>query len=102
LAEAALLTALALGLTAVLRSPAPWAGRSGRVIALYLAGAGVIRLTLELFRGDDRGWPLFFGLPPTTWGAALTLAAGLIVFSLRRPAPADPARPEAGGFTGDF
>jgi len=88
--EAFSLALLALGLTAALR--APGFRRPGQVAALYLAGAGAIRLALESFRGDYRGEPLFFGLPPTTLAAALTLGLGLVF--LLRPWPGRGARRE--------
>ena len=79
---------MALGLVAALRSSAPWFRRPGRVAALYLLGAGGLRLAMEFFRGDDRGEAALWGLslPPTTWAAALTLAAGLALLVRRRPA----------------
>ena len=83
--EAFFLALLALGLTAALR--AAWARRPGQVAALYLAGAGGLRLVMELFRGDFRGAPLFYGLPPTTLAAALTLVLGLALLArARKPA----------------
>jgi phosphatidylglycerol:prolipoprotein diacylglycerol transferase len=82
LVEAFFLALLALGLTAALR--APWCRRPGRVAALYLAGAGALRLVMESFRGDFRGDPLFLGLPPTTLAAALTLVLGLALLPRTR------------------
>jgi len=73
--EAFLLALLALGLTLALR--ASLFRRPGRVAALYLVGAGAIRLTMESFRGDFRGEAVFFNLPPTTLTATLTLVLGL-------------------------
>jgi phosphatidylglycerol:prolipoprotein diacylglycerol transferase len=91
--EAFFLALLALGLMAALR--APLFRRPGRVAALYLAGAGALRLVLEFFRGDYRGEALL-NLPPTTLAAALTLALGLWLLALRRGgatlAPGPPAR----------
>ncbi|MDR2935711.1 MAG: prolipoprotein diacylglyceryl transferase [Candidatus Adiutrix sp.] len=81
--ESFFLAILALGLVAALR--APRFRRPGRVAALYLAGAGAIRLVMEFFRGDFRGEPLFSGLPPTTLAAALTLVLGLALLPGARP-----------------
>ena len=75
-AEALFLALLALGLILALRAGG-WFRRPGRVAALYLAGAGALRLVMEFFRGDYRGEPLLFNLPPTTLAAALTLVLGL-------------------------
>jgi prolipoprotein diacylglyceryltransferase len=77
---------LTLALLAALRTPAPFWRRPGRAAALYLAGAGGLRLALEFFRGDFRGEPLFFGWPPTTVAAAMAAAAGLFLLTRRRPA----------------
>jgi phosphatidylglycerol:prolipoprotein diacylglycerol transferase len=81
--EAFFLALLALGLILALGSP--WFRRPGRVAALYLVGAGALRLAMELFRGDFRGEPLFFNLPPTTLAAGLILAAGLALLPGARP-----------------
>ena len=74
-AEAFFLALLALGLTAALRSER--FRRPGLIAALYLAGAGAIRLVLENFRGDFRGESPLLDLPPTTLAAALTMLLGL-------------------------
>ena len=89
-AEAFLLALLALGLTAALG--ASRLRRPGLVAALYLLGAGAVRLTLECFRGDYRGEPVFLNLPPTTLTALLTLVLGLalFLFFLARVGPAPP------------
>jgi phosphatidylglycerol:prolipoprotein diacylglycerol transferase len=81
--EAFFLALLALGMALALG--APRFRRPGLVAALYLAGAGAIRLTLEFFRGDFRGEALFFSLPPTSLAAALTLVLGLALLSRARP-----------------
>ena len=85
--ESFLLALLALGLVLALK--APRFRRPGRVAALYLAGAGAIRLIMEFFRGDFRGEPLWLNFPPTTLFAALTLLLGLalLLFPARAPAP---------------
>ena len=85
--EAFSLALLALGLVAALG--APGFRRPGLVAALYLAGTGAIRLILEFFRGDFRGEPLFFDLPPTALAAALFLVLGLALLS-RAGAPGKP------------
>jgi len=78
--EAFFLALLALGLTAALRA---WRfRRPGRVAALYLTGAGALRLTLEFFRDDFRGDIPIFGLPPTTLAAGLSLVLGLVCLLL--------------------
>jgi phosphatidylglycerol:prolipoprotein diacylglycerol transferase len=81
--EAFCLALLALVLILALGSPR--FRRPGRVAALYLAASGALRLTMEFFRGDFRGEPLFFNLPPTTLAAALILAAGLALLPGARP-----------------
>ncbi|MDR1313065.1 MAG: prolipoprotein diacylglyceryl transferase [Deltaproteobacteria bacterium] len=48
----------------------------GLALGAYLAGAGLLRLAMEAFRGDFRGRP-FLGLPPTSWAAILTAACGV-------------------------
>jgi phosphatidylglycerol:prolipoprotein diacylglycerol transferase len=80
--EAFFLALLALGLIAALR--ASWCRRPGRVAALYLAGAGALRLAMEFMRGDFRGEPPLLDLPPTTLAAALTLILGLALIRARR------------------
>lgn len=56
----------------------------GRVAALYLTGAGAIRLIMELFfRGDFRGEPLLANLPPTTLTALAALFLGLFLLLWR-------------------
>lgn len=57
---------------------------AGRVAALYLAGAGAIRLIMELFfRGDFRGEPLLANFPPTTLTAMAALALGIFFIHFR-------------------
>jgi phosphatidylglycerol:prolipoprotein diacylglycerol transferase len=51
---------------------------AGLVSALYLCLAGLLRLTVDYFRGDYRG-PKFLGLVPTSWTALFLAAAGLIL-----------------------
>lgn len=65
--------------------------KRGMVLVAYLAGAGLLRLVMELFfRGDFRGRP-FLGLPPTSWAAILMITCGLVImavlFRRRRVAP---------------
>jgi phosphatidylglycerol:prolipoprotein diacylglycerol transferase len=58
-------------------------GPEGRVLGLYLLGAGLLRFALEFSRGDDRG-PLIFGYPPTTHAALILALFGLFfVIGLR-------------------
>jgi phosphatidylglycerol:prolipoprotein diacylglycerol transferase len=85
------LALLALGLALALK--APRFRRPGLVAALYMAGAGALRLVLEFFRGDYRGEPLLFDLPPTTLAAILTLVLGLALLTRAR-------RKQGGGFGG--
>lgn len=60
-----------------------WAGRRpafsrpGRVGALYLFGAGLLRLAMESFRGDFRGEAVIWNLPPTSLTAAAAVLLGL-------------------------
>jgi len=77
--EVFFLALLALGLVLALK--APRFRRPGLVAALYMAGAGLLRLVLESFRGDYRGEPLLFDFPPTTLAAILTLVLGLALLS---------------------
>jgi phosphatidylglycerol:prolipoprotein diacylglycerol transferase len=84
--EALFLALLAAGLVAALRLPR--FQRPGRVAALYLIGAGVVRLALESFRGDFRGEFPLLNLPPTTLAAGLTLILGLVLMAgFRRGGP---------------
>lgn len=57
-----------------------WA-RRGRAAALYLLGAGGIRLVMEIFfRGDFRGEALIAAFPPTTLAAGGAFLLGLALF----------------------
>jgi phosphatidylglycerol:prolipoprotein diacylglycerol transferase len=94
--EAFSLALLALGLVVALG--APRLRRPGLVAALYLAGTGAIRLILEVFRGDFRGEPLFFDLPPTALAAALFLVLGLALLSRAGAGAGAPGKP--GGLAG--
>lgn len=63
--------------------------RPGRVAALYLFGSGLLRLVMELFfRGDYRGDPVLWGLPPTTLTAIMAAFSGLLLLIWFRPRPA--------------
>lgn len=59
--------------------------RPGRVAALYLFGAGLLRLAMEMLRGDYRGDPIVLNLPPTTLTAMAAAAAGLILLIYLHP-----------------
>lgn len=59
--------------------------RPGRVAALYLFGAGLLRLGMEFLRGDYRGDPVVWSLPPTTLTAMLAAALGLLLLTWLRP-----------------
>jgi phosphatidylglycerol:prolipoprotein diacylglycerol transferase len=73
--EAALLVALAVGLFAGLRRrDVP----PGRVFAAYVAGYGVLRFTVQFFRGDDAD-RLVLGLAHSQYAAlAMVLVAALL------------------------
>lgn len=79
------LLALAILLTLAVRSDSVTFSRPGRVAALYLFGAGLLRLGMEFLRGDYRGEPVLWGLAPTALAAILALLAGLVLFIRRRP-----------------
>jgi phosphatidylglycerol:prolipoprotein diacylglycerol transferase len=61
---------------------------AGLVLAAYLALAGLIRFSVDLFRGDFRG-PKTLGLAPTSWVALAAmlsgLALGLWLLARKRP-----------------
>ena len=59
--------------------------RPGRVGALYLFGAGLLRLAMESLRGDYRGDPVIWNLPPTTLAAGAAAIVGLLLLIWRRP-----------------
>lgn len=85
--ESAGLLILAAILVWAIRSNRRFFSRPGRVAGLYLLGAGLMRLTMELFfRGDFRGEPLWGLFPPTTLAAILAAAAGLIIILTLKPA----------------
>jgi phosphatidylglycerol:prolipoprotein diacylglycerol transferase len=86
LMESGGLVFLTLILLIALRSPVLFWRHLGRTAALYLAGAGGLRLVLESFRGDFRGELLFFNWPPTTVAAAATAGVGLFLLAWRRSA----------------
>jgi phosphatidylglycerol:prolipoprotein diacylglycerol transferase len=85
LLESAGLLALALILGLSLGRSQSAFSRPGRVAALYLAGAGLLRLLMESLRGDYRGDPVIWHLPPTTLAAALAAILGLGLIWSRRP-----------------
>ena len=87
LMEAGGLLVLAGLLFLALRSDSAYFRRPGRVAALYLFGAGLLRLTMEMLRGDYRGDPIIWGLPPTTLTAIGAVLLGL--FLLTRKASAE-------------
>lgn len=86
---------LALILTLALTKAGGWSptqdskagafSRPGRVAALYLFGAGLLRLGMEFLRGDYRGDPLLWGLPPTTLTAMLAAVSGLLLIIWLKP-----------------
>ena len=76
---------LILALVLVRATKLPAFSRPGRVGALYLLGAGLLRLGLEFLRGDYRGDPVIWNLPPTTLTAAAAAACGLWLLFWRRP-----------------
>ncbi len=86
LMEAAGLFILTVLLVLAVRSSGGAFRRPGRVAALYLAGAGLLRLITEFFRGDFRGEAVIWSLPPTTLTAAAALLFGLFfLWRLRQP-----------------
>ena len=86
LMESAGLFSLTLLLFLIIRSNLRFFCRPGRLAALYLMCAGLLRLLMEFFRGDFRGEALAFGLPPTTLTALAAAVCGLILLVFRRPA----------------
>lgn len=88
LMESGGLLVLALILTLAVRSGGRAFSRPGRAAALYLFGAGLLRLGMEFLRGDYRGDPLVWGLAPTTLTAMLAAALGLALLVWLRPRPA--------------
>ena len=79
------LLVLAIILVAAIRSASLYMAAPGRIAALYLLGAGLLRLGMEFLRGDYRGDPLLWGLPPTTLVAAAAAIVGLILLLKKRP-----------------
>jgi hypothetical protein len=77
----------------------------GLVFGAYLAGAGLLRLVMEAFRGDFRGQP-FLGLAPTAWMALVTAAAGAVVIAAavrrRKASPAGSGGDAGAGRGGGF
>lgn len=63
----------------------PSMARAGRLTALYLCCAGLLRLGMEFLRGDYRGDPIIWNLPPTTVTAALAALVGFILLVKMRP-----------------
>lgn len=58
----------------------------GRVAGLYLMGAGLLRLIMDLFlRGDFRGANIVAGLPPTALTALGSASLGFIIWLWKRP-----------------
>ncbi len=72
-------------LVLAIRSASAALRRPGRVAALYLLGAGLLRLGTEFLRGDYRGDPLFWNWPPTTLTALLAAGLGLVFVIRQRP-----------------
>jgi phosphatidylglycerol:prolipoprotein diacylglycerol transferase len=79
LAEAICLLALS-GFLFYSLKPSSAGDRRGRVAGIYLLGAGLIRLGLEFFRGDDRGRQIL-GWPPTTIISCFIGLAGIVILS---------------------
>ena len=79
------LLALTIILVWAIRNNGSAFSRQGRVGALYLLGTGLLRLGLEMLRGDYRGDSVIFNLPPTTLTAITTAVAGLILFIYLKP-----------------
>jgi phosphatidylglycerol:prolipoprotein diacylglycerol transferase len=74
---------LAIGLAAALRrTDRP----TGEVFAAYLAGYGVIRFVVQLFRGDDAD-RLIAGLAHSQYAALVMVAAGWLVWRAAVSAP---------------
>ncbi len=93
LLEAAGLSLLTVVLLLALKSDRPYFQRPGRVAALYLFGAGLLRLIMEMLRGDYRGDPVIWGLPPTTLTAIGAAALGLFLMTWKtRSRPAGTAQ----------
>ncbi len=65
--------------------PRPSFRRPGRLAGLYLLGAGLMRTGMEFLRGDYRGDPVIWNLPPTTLAAMLAVLLGVALLILRRP-----------------
>ncbi|MDR1045006.1 MAG: prolipoprotein diacylglyceryl transferase [Candidatus Adiutrix sp.] len=91
LMESAGLFILALTLFLIIRSRLRFFSRPGRLAALYLMSAGLLRLLVEFFRGDFRGAAIVAGLPPTSLTALAAAVSGLIL--LFWIGPARPSRP---------
>ena len=68
---------LVLILLAALKSSSRFFQYPGKVTGLYLFLTGLLRIFVENFRGDFRGEPIFWGLPPTTVMAALVVILGI-------------------------
>ncbi len=64
------------------RTPRP----AGELFCWYLILASIIRLLLEVLRGDDRG-PVWFGLTATQWVACAMLLVGLVARWRLQPVP---------------
>lgn len=79
---------LALTLILLKAMASPSFSRPGRTGALYLFGAGLLRLVMEGLRGDYRGDPVIWNLPPTTLAAAAAVIVGLALLIRRRPGAA--------------
>ena len=62
--------------------------RSGSVTAFYCVAYGILRFTLEFWRGDDRG-AYHFHLSPSQWGSMLLVAVGLGIAGVARRKQAD-------------
>jgi prolipoprotein diacylglyceryltransferase len=81
--ESAGLAVLTVILLAALRSSS--FRRPGQLAGLYLLGAGLLRTGLEFLRGDYRGDPVIWGLPPTTLAAMLAAILGAAILIRKRP-----------------